>query len=69
MEWTSEAIKNFRLSLGLTQAEFARALGLRRQQSISEWECGIGSRRPSSIVILNLLKERVENGKFEAHKK
>ena len=40
MEWDSVRVKQLRLRLGLTQAEFARELGC-RQQTISEWEQGI----------------------------
>ncbi len=40
MIWDKEKIKNLRVKLGLSQAEFAHRLGC-RQQTVSEWELGI----------------------------
>lgn len=40
MNWTGEKIKELRLRLGWSQAEFARRLGC-RQQTVSEWETNI----------------------------
>ena len=38
--WTKEKVLELRLSLGLTQKEFAELLGC-RQQTVSEWEVGV----------------------------
>ncbi|MFB2980913.1 helix-turn-helix transcriptional regulator [Microseira sp. BLCC-F43] len=38
--WNSSSIKLLRLHMGLTQAEFAKQLGV-RQQTVSEWEKGL----------------------------
>lgn len=46
--WTAPAIHAFRLSLGMTQTEFALRLGLERQQTCSEWESGM--RKPSNMA-------------------
>ena len=40
VQWNAELIKAMRLHMGLTQAEFAKQLGV-RQQTVSEWENGI----------------------------
>ncbi len=44
----SEAIKKFRLSLQLTQEEFARKLGISRS-TVAKWECG--DFRPSRLAM------------------
>ncbi|RCJ39852.1 transcriptional regulator [Nostoc punctiforme NIES-2108] len=38
--WNSKSIKALRLQMGLTQAEFAKQMGV-RQATVSEWENGI----------------------------
>ena len=40
MVWDAQHVRQLRHSLGLTQSEFALALGC-RQQTVSEWELGL----------------------------
>ncbi|WP_374761711.1 helix-turn-helix domain-containing protein [Tepidiforma sp.] len=51
-----------RRRLGLTQAEFARRLGV-RQQTVSEWETGLHRPRGASTTLLRMLAE--EAGRWE----
>lgn len=57
--WSSESIARLRARLGLTQAEMARALGV-RQQTISEWETGRYEPRGASVRMLQFLAESRE---------
>jgi len=41
-----QRIKAARLALGMSQSEFAKALGLSRKQTVSNWECGVKTPRP-----------------------
>ncbi len=40
MEWTSENVYLLRKHLGETQQEFADRLGLKRRQTVTDWEQG-----------------------------
>lgn len=55
--WNKEAIKALRKHLGLTQAEFAAEMGVRRQ-TISEWENGVYEPDRSTAKHLGLVAER-----------
>ena len=52
----STDILALRRRLGLTQAEFARKLGV-RQQTVSEWETGKYEPRGASARLLGMLAE------------
>lgn len=54
--WTSARIAELRHRLGLTQAAFARELGV-RQQTVSEWETGQYLPRGASLRVLTILAE------------
>ena len=54
--WDAASILALRAGLGLTQAEFARALGV-RQQTVSEWETGRYAPRGASLRVLTLFAE------------
>ncbi|PFG73686.1 helix-turn-helix domain-containing protein [Thermoflexus hugenholtzii] len=60
--WTPERVSALRRRLGLTQAEFARRLGV-RQQTVSEWETGLHRPRGASTTLLRMLAE--EAGRWE----
>jgi DNA-binding transcriptional regulator YiaG len=55
--WTAEAVAALRRRFGLSQAAFARELGV-RQQTVSEWETGQYRPRGASARVLSLLAER-----------
>jgi transcriptional regulator with XRE-family HTH domain len=46
---TADEIHVARWRLGLTQAELAAVMGLRRPQTISDWECGV--KTPTGVAI------------------
>ncbi len=54
--WDAREIAELRAALGLSQAEFARALGV-RQQTVSEWETGRYAPRGASARMLGILAE------------
>ena len=55
----SEAwIRALRRRSGLSQAAFARRLGV-RQQTVSEWERGRYAPRGASLTVLRLLEEEI----------
>lgn len=54
--WDAEEVARLRAQLGLTQASFARELGV-RQQTVSEWETGRYQPRGASARVLSLLAE------------
>jgi DNA-binding transcriptional regulator YiaG len=56
MAWEAERVRTLRHRLGMTQAEFARELGV-RQQTVSEWETGRYAPRGASARVLTLLAE------------
>ncbi len=55
--WTAARITALRHRLGLTQAAFARELGV-RQQTVSEWETGQYLPRGASLRVLTILAEQ-----------
>lgn len=54
--WNSEQIKALRLYMRLTQAEFAKQLGV-RQQTVSEWENGVYEPTRSTSKHLELVAQ------------
>lgn len=54
--WTADRVARLRTALGLTQASFAEALGV-RQQTVSEWETGRYQPRGASVRVLQMLAE------------
>ena len=54
--WDAGQIAALRAALGISQAEFARALGV-RQQTVSEWETGRYAPRGASAKMLGVLAE------------
>jgi DNA-binding transcriptional regulator YiaG len=56
--WNSELIKALRLHMGLTQAEFAKQLGV-RQATVSEWENGVYEPTRSKSKHLELVAQMV----------
>ena len=54
--WDAGQIAAVRAALGISQAEFARALGV-RQQTVSEWETGRYAPRGASAKMLGVLAE------------
>ncbi len=57
MKWTAGEIRALRRRLGLSQAEFARQLGV-RQQTVSEWETGRYAPRGASSRVLSIFAEQ-----------
>lgn len=55
--WDADLVKGLRQHMGLSQAEFADALGV-RQQTISEWETGVYAPKRSTSKYLMLIAER-----------
>lgn len=55
-DWDSERVARLRAALGLTQAAFARKLGV-RQQTVSEWETGRYRPRGASARLLSMIAE------------
>ena len=51
-------VKEMRERAGLSQAAFARRLGV-RQQTVSEWERGRYAPRGASLTVLRLLEEEI----------
>jgi DNA-binding transcriptional regulator YiaG len=54
--WTAAHVAALRERLGLSQAAFARRLGV-RQQTVSEWETGRYSPRGASAMVLRMVAE------------
>ena len=61
MKWDTRRVAGLRHRLGLSQAAFARELGV-RQQTVSEWETGRYAPRGGSARLLSLLEERARYG-------
>ena len=57
MPWSASDIAELRRQLGLSQAAFARQLGV-RQQTVSEWETGKYLPRGASARLLGILAEQ-----------
>lgn len=55
--WDAAKVKALRKHLGLTQVEMSEEIGV-RQQTVSEWECGVYKPRGSSAKLLHLVAER-----------
>lgn len=55
--WDAELVKALRQHMGLSQAEFARELGV-RQPTISEWETGAYEPKRSTSKLLSFVAER-----------
>lgn len=55
--WDAVLVKALRHHMGLTQAEFARELGV-RQPTISEWETGAYEPKRSTSKLLSFVAER-----------
>ena len=55
--WDAEAVTQLRYRLGMSQAEFSRALGV-RQQTVSEWETGLHSPKGASKRMLSVVAEQ-----------
>ena len=55
--WSGERVAALRDALSMTQAEFAREIGV-RQQTVSEWETGRYRPRGASVRLLSMLAER-----------
>ena len=51
-------IRDLRERSGLSQAAFARRLGV-RQQTVSEWETGHYAPRGASLTVLRLFEEEI----------
>lgn len=56
-QWTGGHVAVLRARLGLSQAAFARRLGV-RQQTVSEWETGRYQPRGASAMVLRILAEQ-----------
>lgn len=61
--WTAARVSALRTSLGLSQAGFARLLGV-RQQTVSEWETGRYQPRGASVRLLEMIAE--EPARYDA---
>jgi DNA-binding transcriptional regulator YiaG len=57
VQWDGELVKALRQHMGLTQAQFAKQLGV-RQQTVSEWEKGVYSPTRASSNHLTLFAEK-----------
>ncbi len=55
--WQQEAIQALRSHMGLTQAQFAQELGVRRQ-TVSEWENGVYDPDRSTTKFLELIAKQ-----------
>lgn len=55
--WNADLVKALRHHMGLSQAEFARELGV-RQPTISEWETGVYEPKRSTSKLLTLVAEQ-----------
>lgn len=55
--WSGNDVLALREAMAMTQAEFARELGV-RQQTVSEWETGRYRPRGASVRLLSILAER-----------
>ncbi|MYA52178.1 MAG: helix-turn-helix domain-containing protein [Dehalococcoidia bacterium] len=51
-------VRSLRRRSGLSQAAFARRLGV-RQQTVSEWETGRYAPRGASLTVLRMLEEEI----------
>ena len=56
-KWAAESVTELRYTLGMSQQEFARHLGV-RQQTVSEWETGQHMPRGASVKMLSIVAEQ-----------
>jgi DNA-binding transcriptional regulator YiaG len=56
-DWTPARVARLRRAMGLSQAAFAREMGV-RQQTVSEWETGQYRPRGASVRLLGMLAEQ-----------
>ncbi|MBK9293158.1 MAG: helix-turn-helix transcriptional regulator [Oligoflexia bacterium] len=59
-QWNKETIKLLRKKLGLSQSDFALALGC-RQQTISEWELGLYEPANAYNKLLDMISLQSQN--------
>jgi putative transcriptional regulator len=64
-DFTPLEIKELRLKLGMTQAEFSEAIGLERQQTISVWEKGEQLPSRMAKILLTMFLSKVEAGEYK----
>lgn len=64
--WTPTEIRELRQDLGFSQKDFAGALGLSRQQTVSEWEVGLYRPSPMAKALLDFFTSRVKTMKKPA---
>ncbi|MBI4198972.1 MAG: helix-turn-helix domain-containing protein [Chloroflexi bacterium] len=55
--WEAAQVRALRRHLGMTQQQLADEMGT-RQQTISEWECGVYRPRGASRTLLTIIAER-----------
>lgn len=53
----AQRIKAARTKLGMSQSQFAKALGLSRKQTISNWECGVKEPKPYVFLAIEQLSK------------
>lgn len=58
----AKTLNSIRLNLGLSQIQFAAALGLSRQATISDYERGINVVPETVAILASLLSERRTKG-------
>jgi DNA-binding transcriptional regulator YiaG len=56
-DWNATKVRALREHMHLTQTAMSEELGV-RQQTVSEWECGMYQPRGASAKLLSLLAER-----------
>jgi DNA-binding XRE family transcriptional regulator len=59
VQWTADLVRALRRHMGVTQAQFARELGI-RQQTVSEWEKGVYAPTRATSNHLSLVAEKVQ---------
>jgi DNA-binding transcriptional regulator YiaG len=55
---TPDEVRAIRTRLGMTQVEFAAAMGVSRQATVAEWESGHRTPSGSAVRLMELLVER-----------
>ena len=66
--WDADKVRALRDYMGLTQVQFAEALGI-LQQTVSQWECGYHYPKGASVTVLNMVAERAKFNYGEAASK
>jgi DNA-binding transcriptional regulator YiaG len=59
--WDAHRVRRLRHALAMSQAAFAREIGV-RQQTVSDWETGTYAPRGASARVLSLVAERAGIG-------